>query len=52
MPGKHGMTKNEKGIPKNYNGALSDAVAATTIEYSIAPASSKVFTIWATVDLF
>ena len=21
MPGKHGITKNEKGIPKNYNGA-------------------------------
>ena len=21
MPGKHGMTKNKKGIPKNYNGA-------------------------------
>ena len=37
---------------KNCNGAGSDAVAATTIEYSIAPVSCKVLTICATVDLF
>ena len=37
---------------RNCNGAGSEAVAETIVVYSIAPASSKVFTIWATVDLF
>jgi hypothetical protein len=34
------------------NGAGSDAVAATTVVYSIAPVSSSVLTICATVDRF
>ena len=33
-------------------GAASEAVAATIVVYSIAPASSKVFWICLTVDLF
>ena len=33
-------------------GAGSDAVAATTIEYSSAPFSSSAFTNWATVERF
>jgi len=33
-------------------GAGSDAVAATTMQYSIAPLSSSVLTIWATVERF
>ena len=37
---------------KNYNGAASEAVAATTIEYSKAPLSFNVVTSEATVDLF
>ena len=37
---------------KNCKGAESEAVADTTVVYFIAPASSKVFTICATVDLF
>ena len=37
---------------KYCKGAGSEAVAATTIEYSIAPFSSKVLTNWATEDLF
>ena len=34
------------------SGAGSDAVAATTMVYSIAPASSSFSTTWATVDCF
>ncbi len=34
------------------SGAGSEAVAATTMEYSIAPLSSSVFTNWATVERF
>lgn len=37
---------------KYYRGAASDAVAATTIVYFIAPASLKVLTKFETVDLF
>lgn len=37
---------------KNYNGAASDAVAATTKVYSKAPLSFKSLTMLATVDLF
>jgi hypothetical protein len=37
---------------RNCSGAGSEAVAATTIVYSKAPESSRVLTIWATVDLF
>ena len=37
---------------RNWSGAASLAVAATTVVYSIAPASSKVFTVWAIEDLF
>ncbi len=33
-------------------GAGSDAVAATTMVYSMAPKSVSVFTTWATVDRF
>ena len=33
-------------------GAGSDALAETTIVYSIAPASSRIFTTCATVDRF
>ena len=36
----------------NCIGAGSDAVAATTMEYSIAPDSSNFFTSWATVERF
>jgi hypothetical protein len=37
---------------RNCIGAGSDAVAATTIEYSIAPCSSSTFTNCATVERF
>jgi len=37
---------------KNYNGAASDAVAATIIVYFIASLSFKILTILETVDLF
>ncbi len=37
---------------RNCIGAGSDAVAATTMEYSIAPCSSRVRTSWATVERF
>jgi len=37
---------------KNYSGAASEAVAATTIVYFNAPFFSKSLTIFATVDLF
>ncbi len=33
-------------------GAGSEAVAATTMVYSMAPASCSVFTTWATVERF
>ena len=37
---------------KNWSGAASEAVAATIVVYSMAPASSNVFSICLTVDLF
>ena len=37
---------------RNCSGAGSDAVAATTMVYSRAPDSSRVLTIWATVERF
>jgi len=37
---------------KNYNGAASEAVAATIIVFYIALLSFKILTILATVDLF
>ena len=37
---------------KYCNGAGDDAAEETTMVYSIAPASSSVFTTWATVDCF
>jgi len=45
------MAQPEYGA-KNYSGAASEAVAATTIVYSKAPLSLRVLTILATVDLF
>ncbi len=36
----------------NCSGAGSDAVAATTIEYSMAPYLSSLSATWATVDCF
>jgi hypothetical protein len=37
---------------KNYNGAASEAVAATMMVFFIASLSFKILTILATVDLF
>ncbi len=45
------MAQPAKGA-RNCIGAGSDAVAATTMEYSIAPCSSSTFTNWATVERF
>ena len=45
------MVQPEYGA-KNCSGAASEAVAATTIEYSNDPLSFNVYTIDATVDLF
>ncbi len=35
-----------------WSGAASDAEATTTVEYAMAPASSRTLTTWATVDRF
>jgi len=45
------MAQPEYGA-KNYNGAASDAVAATIIVYFKQSFASRIFTILATVDLF
>jgi len=45
------MAQPEKGA-RNCIGAGSEAVAATTMEYSSAPRSSSTFTNWSTVERF
>ena len=45
------MAQPEKGA-RYCIGAGSEAVAATTMEYSMAPLSSRILTNWATVERF